>query len=114
VRRIYSGPGRTQRAVEKLAIFPNEAALSGAPEALRDIPCIYISRRIPREEFFTECPRWSDEAVRHGVVRREMVGQRRATAARQGLEGPGQGHHYRPGEAHSHAPKFSPWSSGRR
>jgi hypothetical protein len=50
VGRTSSGPGRADRAVEKLATFSNEAAaiaaLPGNVERLRNIPYLYREHRL--------------------------------------------------------------------
>jgi hypothetical protein len=68
---------------------------------------VYIERRgesyPAREEFYMA-------ARQNGLDRVEMVGQRCGTAARQRLEGPGQGYDYQPGKGHAHGANPHPGS----
>ena len=111
MRRIYSGPGKAYRAVEKLAAFANEGhparnarAPSRHPLRLPEAP----RGELPaREEFFVAAPAVVEAKAGTAChASRKMVGYRRSTAARQGLEGPGQDHDYRAGERDAHGTKF--------
>jgi hypothetical protein len=83
VRRIYSGKGKADRAVEKLDVFENPdkartalntlSARSGvAVEELRGIPYVWRERRSEtnfptREEFLTIAPAAVETKARYGV-----------------------------------------------
>ena len=85
VRRIYSGKGRADRAVEKLAVFASAiearanlggvAACLGLPiEELRGIPYVWRQRRSEtefptREEFWTIAPALVEAKARGGLAR---------------------------------------------
>jgi hypothetical protein len=62
-------------------------ALPGTAERLRDIPYVYVQWREPTrpgEKFFKAAPAvFESKALRHALVRREMVRQRRRTAVHQ-------------------------------
>src|SRR5581483_2175610 len=83
VRRIFSGKGKADRAVEKLDVFqgPVEARIAlnavsdrsgAAVEELRGIPYVWRERRSEtdfptREEFITIAPAAVDTKARHGL-----------------------------------------------
>jgi hypothetical protein len=88
VRRIYAGPGKADRAVERQAVYASHAAATAALRQsaaggkaelteLRGMLYAYIERRSAavfpcREEYFVAAPAIVDDKARHGLAHFEV------------------------------------------